>query len=496
MFIWAKNFVFEVKETHVVLQHKMSMRAEQRLVMTAMLRQAIGLLPLNRTEMQQAVQQEMLNNPLLEETHDEEKEIVDGEMPELRVDVPENQNDERGEVEIDWENIAQDNFDDFSSPIPVDDFPSYEQSLARPDTLYEHLERQLGLSVVPEPIARVAEQIIGNVNEEGYLEADAEELAANVGLGSLEADRALGLVQGFSPSGVAARTLQECLLIQLKNNELSTRNNNSFLDLARVLVQGDIEKIGEPQYAKLAKANGVDVEDIVQAIHIIRSLDPYPGLRFFEQRVETVIPDVSVTKRGDAYQVTLNDDGLPLLRVNSQYAAMAVDKAGTSPDTRKYLEEKLRAAAWFVKSIEQRRQTILKVCRSIVRFQKDFLDHGVSHLKPLILRDVAQDIEMHESTVSRVTTGKYMDTPQGVLSFKYFFHSGLESDAGENTSSVAVKEIIRKMVAQENPEEPLTDQKIADRLKQDNVAIARRTVTKYRRELRISPTSKRRKMRQ
>ena len=496
MFIWAKNFVFEVKEIHVVLQHKMAMRAEQRLVMTAMLRQAIGLLPLNRTEMQQAVQQEMLNNPLLEETQDEEKEIVDGEMPELRVDVPESQNDERGEVEIDWENIAQDNFDDFSSPAPVDDFPSHEQSLAQPDTLYEHLERQLSLSVVPEPIARVAEQIIGNVNEEGYLEADVEELAASVGLGSLEADRALGLVQGFSPPGIAARTLQECLLIQLKNNELSAENNSSFVDLARVLVQGDIEKIGEPPYAKLAKANGVDVDDIVQAIHIIRSLDPCPGLRFFEQRVETVIPDVSVTKRGDEYEVTLNDDGLPLLRVNSQYAAMAADKAGTSPDTRKYLEEKLRAAVWFVKSIEQRRQTILKVCRSIVRFQKDFLDHGVSHLKPLILRDVAQDIEMHESTVSRVTTGKYMDTPQGVLSFKYFFHSGLESNAGENTSSVAVKEIIRRMVAQENPEEPLTDQKIADRLKQDNVAIARRTVTKYRKELRISPTSKRRKMRQ
>ena len=496
MFIWAKNFVFEVREIHVALQHKMAMRAEQRLVMTAMMRQAIGLLPLSRMEMQQAVQQEMLNNPLLEEIQDEEKEVVDGEMPELRIDVPENQNDERGEVEIDWENIAQDNLDDFSPSAPIDDFPSYEQTLARPDTLYEHLEWQLSLSVVPEPIARIAGQIIWNVNEEGYLEADVEELAANAGLGSREAHRALTLVQGFNPPGVAARTLQECLLIQLKNNELPVNGNSSTVELARVLVRKNMEKIGEPPYAKLAKANDVDVEDIVQAVDLIRSLDPRPGLRFSDRRVEIVVPDVSVAKRGDEYEVTLNDDDLPLLRVNSKYAAMAVDKAGISPDTRKYLEEKLRAAAWFVKSIEQRKQTILKVCRSIVRFQKDFLDYGVSHIKPLILRDVAQDIGMHESTVSRVTTDKYMDTPQGVLSFKYFFHSGLESSAGESASSVAVKEIIKKMVAQENPEKPLTDQQISDRLKQDNVAIARRTVTKYRKELRISPTSKRRKIRQ
>ncbi len=479
----------------MALQHKMVMKTEQRLVMTAMLRQAIGLLPLSRTEMQQAVQQEMLNNPLLEEIQDEMKEVADGDMPELRDDVPESQNDERGEVEIDWGNIVQDNYDDFSPTTFDDEFPSYEQTLARPDTLHEHLAWQLSLSVVPEPIARVAEQIIWNVNDEGYIEVDAEGLADSVGLGPLEADKALALVQGFNPPGVAARTLQECLIIQLKNYELSMNGNSRFVDLARVLLLEDIEKIGERQYAKLAKANGVDEDDIIQAIHVIRSLDPYPGLRFSEQRVEVVTPDVSVTKRGDDYEVILNDDGLPPLRVNSLYAAMAADKAGTSLDTRKYLEERLRAAAWFVKSIEQRRQTILKVCRSIVRFQKDFLDDGVSCLKPLILRGVAQDIGMHESTVSRVTTGKYMDTPQGVLSFKYFFHSGLESSEGKSTSSVAVKETIKKIVEQENREKPLTDQHIVDRLKQDNVAIARRTVTKYRKELRISPASKRRKMR-
>ncbi len=480
----------------MALQHKLTMRAEQRLVMTAMMRQAIGLLPLNRLEMQQAVQQEMLNNPLLEEIHEEGKEVADGEMPELRDDVPENQNDERGEVEIDWDNLVHDNFDDLSPATIADDFPSYEQTLARPDTLHEHLERQLNLSVVPQPIARVAEQIIWNLNEEGYLQIDVEELAAGLGLGPIEANEALALVQGFNPPGIASRSLQECLVIQLNNNDIPENGNSRFLDLARSLLLEDIDKIGERQYQKLAKTNDVDVKDIAQAIDIIRSLDPHPGLRFSDQRVEVVIPDVSVTKRGDDYEVTLNDDGLPRLRVNARYAAMAADKAGTTPDTRKYLEDKLRAATWFVKSIEQRRQTILKVCRSIAGFQKDFLDHGVSCLKPLILRDVAQEIEMHESTVSRITTGKYMETPQGVLSLKYFFHSGLELSTGENASSVAVKEIIKKLVAQEDPEKPLTDQQIADRLKHDNVAIARRTVTKYRKELRISPTSKRRNMRQ
>ena len=476
----------------MALQHKMAMRAEQRLVMTAMLQQAISLLPLSRMEMQQAVQQEMLENPLLEEIQDEGKEVADGEMPELRDDAPTGENDARGEMEIDWENIAQDSYDDFSPPLSDDDFPLREQTLARPDTLHEHLERQLGLSAAPEPVARVAEQIIWNVNEQGYLEAEAEELAAGVGLGPGEAEKALTLVQEFDPPGVGARTLQECLLIQLKNLALSMSADGPLTDLARSLVLYDIEKMDERQYAKLAKANGVEVDDVIRAILIIRSLDPHPGLRFSDERTEVVVPDVSVEKRGGEYEVTLNDDGLPLLRVSPLYAAMASDRSGTPPETRKYLDERLRAAAWFVKSIEQRRQTILKVSRSIVRFQKDFLEHGVRRLKPLVLRDVAQDIGMHESTVSRVTTEKYMDTPQGVLSFKYFFHSGLGSRAGGSASSVAVKQIIEKAVRLENPREPLTDQQIADRLREEDVMIARRTVTKYRKELRILPASKRR----
>lgn len=476
----------------MALGHNLEARAEQRPVVTAALQQAIALLPLSREEMQQAVQREMQENPLLEEIQDEAREAADGETPELREDAPEGGSDERDEMEIAWESVAQDAWEDFPPPPSDDDFPSPEQTLARRDTLHEHLSRQLSLSRAPGPIARVAGQIIWNLNDRGYLEADPEELAAGAGLGRAEAERALRLVQGFDPPGVGAKALQECLLIQLNNLMLYMDENDGIVELARSLALHDIEKLDERQYARLARANGVGVEDVVEAMRVIRSLDPHPGLRFSDQRTEVVTPDVSVEKRGGDYEVTLNDDGLPPLRVSSRYALMAADKAGTPPETRKYLDERLRAAAWFVKSVEQRRQTILKVSRSIVRFQKDFLDHGVSRLKPLVLRDVARDIGMHESTVSRVTTDKYMDTPQGVLGFKYFFHSGLDTGAGESASSMAVKQLIRKAVERENPRKPLTDERIAESLREEDIVIARRTVAKYRKELRILPASGRR----
>lgn len=476
----------------MALGYNLEARAEQRPVLAAALQQAIALLPLSRVEMQQAVQREMLENPLLEEIQEEAREAADGETPEPGEEAPEGGSDERSEMEIAWEDVAQDAWEDFAPPTSDDDFPSPEQTLARRDTLHEYLSRQLSLSRAPEPTARVAGQIIWNLNDRGYLEADPEELAAGVGLGPSEAKRALVLVQGFDPPGVGAKTLQECLLIQLKNLALNVKENARFVELARSLALHDIEKLDERRYARLARANGVGVDDIIQAVHVIRSLDPHPGLRFSDPRTEVVTPDVSVEKRGDDYEVTLNDDGLPPLRVNSRYALMAADKAGTPAETRKYLDERLRAAVWFVKSIEQRRRTILRVSRSIVRFQKDFLDHGVSRLKPLVLRDVARDIGMHESTVSRVTTDKYMDTPQGVLGFKYFFHSGLDAGAGESASSTAVKQLIRQAVERENPRKPLSDERIAESLREENIVIARRTVAKYRKELRILPASGRR----
>lgn len=478
----------------MVIGPRLVLRQEQRLVMTVMLQQAIGLLPMTKLELQQAVQQELVENPVLEENTDEVKEVPDGDMPEVRDDLPDTQNDERGEVEIDWENIVQDSYrqDTFSTLGQGDEFPSYEQTLSEPETLHEHLEWQLNLSIASEPVLRFAHRILWDIDEMGYLRADIDELAVQENVASAEAADALALVQAFDPPGVGARNLKECLLIQLGNLTPPAEERNGLFSLANELVRDQIEQLYERNYARLARSYKVPVDEIQSAVKFIRALDPQPGARFSHERVEVAEPDVTVVKRGEGFEVTLNDDGLPLLRISPSYAAMASNKKNMAPETQRYIEEKVRAAVWFVKSIEQRRQTILKVSRSIVTFQSGFMDHGVSHIRPLILRDVAEDIEMHESTVSRVTTGKYMDTPQGVFNFKYFFHSGLVSVGGGNTSSVAVKEKIRQIVEGEDKRKPYTDQKIVDKLRQSDVIIARRTVTKYRKELRILSASRRR----
>jgi RNA polymerase sigma-54 factor len=472
----------------------MVLRQEQRLVMTAMLQQAIGLLPMTRLELQQAVQQELMENPVMEEDLEQEKETPDGEMPEVREDLPDTQTDERGEVEIDWENLVQDGYpqESFSSASPDDDFPSYEQTLSQPETLFEHLEWQLNLTIASEPVLRVARRMLWNIDDLGYLRADPEEVALQEGVGPEVAAEALKLVQTFDPLGVGARNMQECLLLQLEGLSLPVEDLNGFLPLAKTLVMDHIEQLYERNFARLARTQKVSVEEIRSAVEIVRALDPQPGLRFSHEQVEVAEPDVTIFKRGEGYEVVLNDDGLPPLRISPTYAAMARSQGGMAPETQRYIEEKVRAAVWFVKSIEQRRQTIMKVSRSIVSFQREFLDHGVSHLRPLILRDVAEDIEMHESTVSRVTTGKYMETPQGVFNFKYFFHSGLVSVNGGNTSSVAVKEKIRQIIESEDKQKPHTDQKIVEKLRESDVVIARRTVTKYRKELRLPSASRRR----
>jgi len=477
------------------LQPRMTLQTQQRLVMTAMLQQAISMLHLNRQELQLEVQQQLMDNPALEEALDEVKEVADGEMPEAPEEVPSTETDERGEVEIDWENIVQDDYGLRSQAGPApdgEDFPSYEQTLSQPETLHEHLVWQLQVTQAPAPIRRLAEQIIGNLDEAGYLQADPQELAASQGLGAQEAEKALALVQEFDPPGVAARDLRECLLLQLRGLGRNGVPGPEALELAQELVRNHLEMLEERHHARLARQVGVGAEDIQEAVRLIRRLTPKPGERFSDQRVEVVVPDVTVIRRGEDYDVVLNDDGLPPLRLSHFYTQMAGDREGTPTDARRFIEERVRAAVWFLKSIEQRRQTILKVSRSIVAFQRDFLDHGVSHLRPLVLRDVAEDIEMHESTVSRVTTGKYMETPRGVFPFKYFFHSGLASADGNSASSVAVKDKIKKIVEAEDKGHPLTDQQIVEKLREAQVLIARRTVTKYRKEMKLASAGRRR----
>ncbi|MFQ5693065.1 MAG: RNA polymerase factor sigma-54 [Nitrospinota bacterium] len=364
-----------------------------------------------------------------------------------------------------------------------------ENRLRQETTLAEHLLWQLSLTDVPEGLKPVAVEIIGNISEDGYFRVDLEEFAQETGYTPVEVERALDVVQGFDPPGIAARSLKECLRLQVQ--ALGTAD-----PLLDELLENHLDRLEDRMLPKLARSLGVELAEVVEAARLIRSLNPRPGQCYNESQPEYVYPDIYVLKTGnepgEEYQVYLNEDGLPRLRVNSTYRALLRNKSESG--ARQYLEDRLRSAVWLIKSIEQRRQTLLKVARSIVRYQRDFLDHGVQALRPLVLRDVAMDIGMHESTVSRVTTGKYMHTPQGIFELKFFFHSELKSRFGESTSSVSVKDQIRRLVNEENPQRPLTDQQIVEMLKARNVEIARRTVTKYRKELKIPSASKRKRV--
>jgi RNA polymerase sigma-54 factor len=302
-----------------------------------------------------------------------------------------------------------------------------------------------------------------------------------------QVERALALVQGFDPIGVAARDLQECLLHQLRHLGMTGTP-------AERIVTEHMRLLQNHQVPELARKLGLSIEDLKQHIELIRHLDPKPGSRFNPSQSQYVIPDVYIVKIEDQYVALLNEEGLPQLRISPVYRRL-LDKTATenTDETRAYVKDKFRSALWLIKSVEQRQKTIHKVASSIINFQRDFLDHGIEYLRPLVLRDVANDIGMHESTVSRVVTNKYMHTPQGVFEMKYFFHSGINSHYGDAVSSVTIKQRIRKIIEQEDPKKPLSDSKIVSMLRREGLELARRTIAKYREELKI-PTSNQRKV--
>jgi RNA polymerase sigma-54 factor len=295
-------------------------------------------------------------------------------------------------------------------------------------------------------------------------------------------EQALSLVQSLDPPGVAARTLTESLRIQLRVLGLE----NSPAD---VMVRDHMKQLQSHQYPEISRQMGLSADEVAHHLEIIQGLSPRPGNRYSARRSDYILPDVFVVKEGDEYKIVLNDDGLPKLRISPTYRRMLDQKEPGSEETRAYVKDKLRSALWLLKSVDQRQRTIYKVAESIVRHQRAFLDHGVSHLRPLVLRDVASDIGMHESTVSRVVANKYMHTPRGVYEMRFFFHSGITSSMGEAVSSVTIKERIRKMIDEEDPSRPLSDSKIAEVLEAEGLPLARRTVAKYREELRIPPSN-------
>lgn len=469
------------------LEVKIQLKTAQKLVMTAMLQQAIKLLPLSRLELVQKVHQEMLENPFLEDAAAQDEEagtdaVEDGLAQETEEVSP-------PDLDVDWEVYLQDSGDDPGFPMDTGkEIPSLEATLKNETSLTDYLSWQLSLAAHSDAEKEIGAYLIGNIDDHGYLQGSLEEVAEALGADIESVHNMLEAIQSFDPAGIGARDLQECLLIQLAQLDMQD-------SLAGRIVETYLERLDERYFQRMAKELGVTLEEVIAAVKLIRELDPKPGDRYNADRVEYIVPDVVVVKIGDDYQIGLNDDGMPKLRINSLYQGILRRSDSMQGDTREYLEEKFRSAVWLMKSIEQRRQTLLKVSVSLCKFQREFLDKGLSALKPLVLKDVADDIGMHESTVSRVTTNKYIHTPQGVFELKFFFHSGLDSfGGGDSTSSVSVKEIIRKAVAAEDSHKPFTDQQLVDMLEKQEIKIARRTVAKYRQELRIPPASRRKRL--
>lgn len=473
---------------------KQTMSMSQNLVITPQLQQAIKLLQMSRLEMEASVRSELEDNPVLEEAVDlkEEdlqrvKEVaqqVEGREAEGPIDQV--AQDPQRQDEFEWDSYFE------TSQKPPKDISSgneeimnYENVISAGQTLHDHLYWQVKMTGFSESEERAADAIIGYIDDDGYLKASLEQIVEEEKIPIEDLEDTLSLIQEFDPPGVGARDLKECLLIQARLLEEDTT------DLVN-LIQNHIRDLEKKNYEAIAKAQNMDVRAVVDLCKIVYSMEPKPGRAFVVSDTHYVTPDVYVYKVGDDFVVSLNEDGLPRLKISNFYRNML--KGGqTNKQEHDYIQEKLKSAVWLIKSIHQRQRTIYKVAESILKHQKDFFNKGNGFLKPMVLRDIANDIGMHESTVSRVTTAKYVHTPQGIYELKYFFNSGITSSDGNDLASESVKLKIKDLVAKESPKNPLSDQKIAEVLAKEGIQIARRTVAKYREMLKILPSSQRKK---
>jgi len=475
----------------MAIHQKLHARLVQKLILTPSLQQAIKLLPMSTLELAELLNQEMVENPMLEEVPAEDPPASEVAAEADKPADAEKAAEERADNwdDADYEYFFGEYLDEGyrpRQPMEVKELPPIENTLSSRSSLADHLAWQLNLQTIDPALQEVGAAIIGNIDEDGYFVASVNEIAALGGWEPHIVERALAHVQSFDPIGVAARDLQECLLLQIRHLGLAGTP-------VELLIENHLKQLQNHKIPDLARQTGLEPEEVKAHIELIRHLDPKPGARYSPAESQYVIPDVYVVKTDDGYRAMLNEDGLPQLRISPVYRRL-LDKGGqASAETRAYVKDKFRSALWLLKSVDQRQKTILKVATSIVNFQKAFLDAGVEHLRPLVLRDVATDIGMHESTVSRVVNNKYMHTPQGVYEMKFFFHSGISSAYGENVSSVTIKQRIRKIIEAEDQRRPLSDSKIMNILQREGLALARRTIAKYREELKI-PTSNQRKV--
>jgi RNA polymerase sigma-54 factor len=472
---------------------KQNLKLTQQLIMTPQLQQSIKLLQLSRLELVAAINKELEENPLLEERNYDDD--ADGEItPEINdikgeLSTKEITGEGDGRDDFDWEGYLED-FGPMGGAYSHEDIeaPSLENVLTKTGTLTDHLRWQLNLSHFTEREKRVGEQIIGNLDNNGYLVASLDELASVENEEKDFVEEVLAKVQEFDPPGVAARDLKECLLIQVRLLDVSST-------LLEKIIEEHLNDLVTKNYQVIARKQKVSIEEVQEAMLLIDRLDPKPGSLYNEERPQYVIPDVFVFKVGDEYRIVLNDDGLPRLRLSSLYRKILGEKSNnsTGESNKTYIKDRMQSAIWLIKSIQQRQKTIFKVSESIVRHQREYFDLGINYLKPMVLRDVAYDVDMHESTISRVTTNKYMHTPRGIFELKYFFNSGINRTDGDSIASESVKEKIRKIISEEDKKKPYKDSEIVNILKGSGISIARRTVAKYREMMGIIPSSKRKK---
>ena len=519
------------------LSQRLHLGVQQKQILTPGLVQMVTVLQLNRMELKDMLINEIAENPVLEEAGEAGEELTpaevqsllererqsepadqaildkvepegqpnydaqaDGEFPmdgappegvdpgTAAAGVPEEAPKQTDPFEeIDFGSFFDDYLDPgFKSPASESvDKPSFETFLSSPVTLSDHLQSQLSVMILPDRVRQAANSIIGNLEESGYLTTPLEEIAAAEGLKPADVQAGLKAVQSLDPTGVGATNLRECLLLQL--DARGCRDG-----VAWKIIQDHLKLLETRQLTQLAKVLGRPMEHIQIAVNVIRHLDPAPGLRYSGGGARQVEPDVYIFKEGDDYVITLNDDDIPQLRLNAEYKRMVDRDQEPNRDIRNYVKERYASALQLIKNIEQRKQTILRVCQSIVRRQTDFLEFGIDQLKPMMIKEVAEEIGVHPSTVSRAVANKYTHTPQGVFELRYFFSEAVQGPSGSATPLLIVKRRVKKMIEDENAAHPLTDEQITARLQAEGIQVTRRTVAKYREDMKIPSTHQRR----
>ncbi len=480
----------------MALELRQQLKLSQKLVMTQQLRQAIKLLQLNRLELSDALQAEIEQNPALEEDFSLPETIepsfslssTEDKTITAEPEITESVKVSDGLSEINWEDYSN-NFDSnfsFSHETPPADAPSQFDFISEKPGLSAYLHWQLAHSNLDESEWEIARFIVGNLNRYGFLEVELEKVMEETGCARDDAEYILEVIQELDPPGIGARNVSESLFLQLERL-------GKGKSLAAEIVLHHLPLLETRNYKALAKETGRKKPELERAINfIISELTPFPGLPYATDTTNYIVPDVYIRKIDGEYVVQLNDDDIPRLKLSSLYQELLKNDKGLAKESRHYIQDKLKNADWFIKSLYQRQRTIYKVMESILHFQSDFFERGAAYLKPLILKDVADDIEMHESTVSRVTSNKYVHTPLGIYELKYFFSTAISREGEDDMAAESIKTLIRKMIQEEDKDAPLSDNAISEKLAEENIKIARRTVAKYREQLKILPVKHRR----